>query len=227
MNKHKYPGPKIHRLDVMKVLLRDTPYAQRPILIEGRVPLQHQALEMQNKDIPRCQGLRMFAVTYGHDFMLICYGETLWLWYTVMVDGVFNFVFFDVEKGMLQKAPTIPSCSGRWWKHPVKPNARPDGHGRHGCRRSRWNPTQRIPNVEINGCNRCSGRSGSLWAGLYIYIRLYTLYMYMIIFQRGFHRTSQDLVKMMWETPEWCKKGPQRTSVQTNPGLWNGTNQWS
>eukprot|EP00434_Breviolum_minutum_P001036 symbB.v1.2.000910.t1/scaffold27.1/size414596/18 len=25
----------------------------RPILIEGRVPLQHQALEMQNKDIPR------------------------------------------------------------------------------------------------------------------------------------------------------------------------------
>lgn len=89
MNKHTYPGPKIHRLDVMKVLLRDTPYAYsthrhliyflfvRPILIEGRVPLQHQALEMQNKDIPRCQGLRMFAVTNGHDFMLICYGETL------------------------------------------------------------------------------------------------------------------------------------------------------
>ena len=27
MNKHTYPGPKIHTLDVMKVLLRDTPYA--------------------------------------------------------------------------------------------------------------------------------------------------------------------------------------------------------
>lgn len=137
---------------------------------------------------------------------------------------------------MLQKTPTIPSCSGRWWKHPVKPNARPDGHGHHGCRRSRWNPTQRIPNVEINGCNRCSGRSGSLWVFESIWMSLFRwvmnryifyIYMYMIMFQRGFHRASQDLVKMMWETPKWCKKGPQRTSVHTNPGLWSGTNQWS
>ena len=111
--------------------------------------------------------------------------------------------------GMLQKAPTILSCSGRWWKHPVKPNARPDGHGRHGCRRLRWNPTQRIPNVEINGCNRCSGRSGSLWVFESIWMSLlgWVIYIYIyVLFKCIWLCFNQDVIEHHKIWSKWCEK---------------------